>query len=31
MAWENFKVEQQRLQLLTAYIAGEASMTGFMH
>src|SRR5258707_11862516 len=27
MAWENFKVEQQRLQLLTAYIVGETSMT----
>jgi putative transposase len=27
MAWENFNVEQQRLQLLTAYIAGDASMT----
>jgi transposase InsO family protein len=27
MAWENFKVEQQRLQLLTAYMAGESSMT----
>lgn len=27
MAWENFKVEEQRLQLVKAYIAGDASMT----
>lgn len=27
MAWENFKVEEQRLQLVKAYIAGEFSMT----
>lgn len=27
MAWENFKVEQQRLQLIEAYIKGETSMT----
>jgi putative transposase len=27
MAWENFKVEKQRLQLIKAYIAGDASMT----
>jgi putative transposase len=26
MAWENFKVEQQRLQLINSYIAGEAAM-----
>lgn len=27
MAWENFKVEQQRLQAVKAYISGTASMT----
>jgi len=27
MAWENFKVEEQRLQLVEEYIAGETSMT----
>lgn len=27
MAWENFKVEQQRLQLVKVYIAGETKMT----
>ena len=27
MAWENFKVEQQRLSLITAYIKKEVSMT----
>jgi putative transposase len=27
MAWENFKVEQQRLQLVKAYMAGDSSMT----
>lgn len=27
MAWENFKVEQQRLQLVKAYQEGESSMT----
>ncbi len=27
MAWENFKVEQQRLQLVQAYIEGNTSMT----
>lgn len=27
MGWENFKVEHQRLQLVTAYIKKEASMT----
>lgn len=27
MAWENFKVEQQRLQLVLAYIEGNTSMT----
>lgn len=26
MAWENFKVEEQRLQLVKAFIAGDASM-----
>jgi len=27
MAWENFKVEEQRLQVIEAYINGDASMT----
>lgn len=27
MAWENFKVEQQRLQVVKAYISGESSMS----
>jgi putative transposase len=27
MGWENFKVEHQRLQLVTAYVRNEASMT----
>lgn len=27
MAWENFKVEEQRFQVIEAYINGEASMT----
>lgn len=27
MAWENFEVEQQRLQLIQAYIEGDRSMT----
>jgi putative transposase len=27
MAWENFKVEEQRLQLVEAFIAGDESMT----
>lgn len=27
MAWENFKVEQQRLQAVKAYVSGAASMT----
>jgi putative transposase len=31
MAWENFKVEEQRLQLVTAFIAGDESMTNLCH
>lgn len=27
MAWENYKVEQQRLQAVQAYVSGESSMT----
>lgn len=27
MAWENYKVEQQRLRVVEAYISGESSMT----
>ena len=27
MAWEKFKVEEQRLQVIEAYINGDASMT----
>lgn len=27
MAWENFKVEEQRLQLVSAFISGDSSMT----
>ena len=27
MAWENYKVEQQRLQVVEAYCSGQASMT----
>ena len=26
MAWENFKVEEQRLQLVNTFIAGDSSM-----